>query len=371
VQPPSTLPELIDQLGRTYSPFERLKILGRAWVLLRNMTPEQRMIVASQLGLDYADEVVEAIAKRSGQQASPALLSMIENAQVKGTAHLPELIADLRDPKRRTERLRQGTKAVLDGAEGALEGGTPEVPWLPPAAAAQPAAAPKKRPTPVPAAPRPQAPPPSQAAAAPAPAAPKPAAPPPPVQVPAPVAAAPASAPAPPQPAPPPPAVKAVPPPEPAPVAAAPPPPPKLQPAPVRPAVSEAPPAPVRTAGGGVLAARLAEASSVTERFHVLRRHVGEAKKLPAEDLRSVLESFPDGWARRRALVALLRSGAPGSMPDALALVQTLGSERDRLWCLGTLADHQPLAAQDRDALLAVIVSPTARRRLGVRLDKR
>ncbi|HEY7214538.1 MAG TPA: hypothetical protein VIC28_07905, partial [Thermoanaerobaculia bacterium] len=84
MQPPSTLPELVDQLGRTYSPFERLKIIGRAWALLRKMTPEQRMTVAAQLGLDHADEVVEAIAKRSGQQASPALISLIEKAQVKG-----------------------------------------------------------------------------------------------------------------------------------------------------------------------------------------------------------------------------------------------------------------------------------------------
>ena len=79
---PTSLPELIEPLGRTYSPFERLKILGRAWVLLRQMTSEERRLVAIQLGLDNADEVVHAIAERSGKQASPALLSMIERAQV-------------------------------------------------------------------------------------------------------------------------------------------------------------------------------------------------------------------------------------------------------------------------------------------------
>ena len=50
MQPPATLPELVAQLGRTYSPFERLKILARAWGLLRKMTPQERMTVAAQLG---------------------------------------------------------------------------------------------------------------------------------------------------------------------------------------------------------------------------------------------------------------------------------------------------------------------------------
>src|SRR5689334_7218937 len=113
---PETLPELVQQLGSTYSPFERLKILSRAWSLLRKMAPQDRLLVATQLGLDHADEVVDAIAKRSGHEASPALISMIDRAQTQGTAHLPALIADLRDPQRRAERLRQGAQAVVEGA---------------------------------------------------------------------------------------------------------------------------------------------------------------------------------------------------------------------------------------------------------------
>jgi hypothetical protein len=325
VQPPATLPELVDQLGRTYSPFERLKILGRGWALLRKMTPEQRMIVAAQLGLDHADEVVEAIAKRSGQQASPALISMIEKAQVKGTPHLPELIADLRDPKRRRERLQQGAAAV----ETALAGeATPGSQWLPPGAApAQPLEAP--RPTP------PPSPPPVQAQPVP-----QPAVPPPPVTTVAPV-----------QPVEP----------------AAPPP---VKPAPeIKPRESAPPPAQrLEPARDSALAAQLGTTPALTARFRLLRQNLDETKRMAAAGLGSLLETFPDGWARRRALLELLRTGVPASLDDVFALVETLGSERDRLWCLGALADSRDIPQQDREAFLAAASSPTARRRLERRL---
>jgi hypothetical protein len=341
VQPPATLQELVDQLGRTYSPFERLKILGRAWGLLREMRPEQRMAVAAQLGLDHADEVVDAIARRSGGQSSPALLSLIEKAQVKGTHHLPELIADLRDPKRRAARLRQGAQAALEGAEAALEGETPEVPWLPPGAVTPPAA--PQRPAPVGAPPR---------AAAPRSAAPQ---------------AVPVGKPAP---APPvsPPAPEPAPPPRPAPPAPAAEKKEEARPVVPHPAAAKPPaprPAAVET---NALAGKLAAVPALTPRFRLLRRHVKETRGMSAAGLRSVVESFPDGWARRRALLELLRGGAPGSLRDALALVEALASERDRLWCLGALAESRDIPEADRESLLAAAGSPTARRRLERRM---
>ena len=320
---PTTLPELVQQLGSTFSPFERLKILSRAWAVLRAMTPQERLIVTSQLGLDHADEVLDAIVKRSGREASPTLVSMIERAQMKGTTHLPALIADLRDPRRRSERLSQGALAAVEEALASAP------------------AAPVPEPKPKPAAPAilvaaPVAPvaPPFVLEAAPEPV---PVAPPPPPAVAPPVMAPP--------------------------VAVEPPPPPKPPP--------PAPP-PRRMEEDG-LAGKLAEVSSLTARFHVLRRHLEKAKGSPVDALRAVVEAFPDGWARRRALVELLRTGAPAALGDALGLVEALGSERDRLWCLGTLAsslaeNRRALNPQDRETLLAAAPSPTARRRLERRL---
>ena len=140
---PTTLPELVQQLGSTFSPFERLKILSRAWAVLRAMTPQERLVVTSQLGLDHADEVLDAIVKRSGHEASPTLVAMIERAQMKGTTHLPALIADLRDPRKRMERLREGAQAVVEEAlAGAPAAPVVLKPAPPPMVAAPPAPAP-------------------------------------------------------------------------------------------------------------------------------------------------------------------------------------------------------------------------------------
>jgi len=351
VNPATSLPELIQQLGSTYSPYERLKILGRAWSLLRTMPPHQRLAVAAELGLDKADEVVEAIAARTGGKPSPALLAMIEQAQVKGTAHLPELIDDLRDPRRRGERLKESAAAVGDALLG---DDIPAATWLPPGAVPAVAGASV--------APR------TTAKAAPRPAPPAPPAPPVAPPVAAPVAApvpVPKPAPPPPAPAPPPPVVKEAPvsgvktAPEPKPVEA--PPPPKPQPAP-------APAPPVQTVPDSGLADRLAAIPSLTLRFRVFRGQLNEARGMSTAGLRSIVEGFPDGWARRRALLELLRAGIPGALPDALSLVEALASERDRLWCLGALTDTRTIPAGDREAVLAGVTSPTARRRLAGRM---
>jgi hypothetical protein len=319
--PPSTLPELIDQLGRTFSPYERLKIVARAWALLRQISPEQRMIVAAQLGLDRADEVVNAIAERSGSKSSPVLMSMIERAQTKGVAHLPELIADLKNPQRRIERLREGAEAA---GTALLEPAKAAPPKPPPP--------PSRQPPPLPAAPaKPAAPPPPAPAAAPKPA------------PPAPVVA---------------PAVVAPPPPAPAPVVAVPAALPTPRPAP------ELPKAPAVVA----LAERLAAVPSLTARFRLLRLSVGDAKRLSAADLRTLVDSFPDGWARRRAVLELLRAGVPGKIAEALPLVSALSSERDRAWCLGELIESRDVAEGERETLLATVASPTARRRLERRM---
>ncbi len=311
--PATTLPELIHQLGSTYSPFERLKILTRAWTVLRQILPEQRLVVASQLGLDHAEEVVEAIARRSGHEASPALVAMIEQAQVKGTVHLPELIADLRDPQRQVRALKQGALAAGDALAG-------------------PAAAKPAPPVPVPPALPQLAPPPPELVAAP-------------VVAPAPVAVA---APVVPEPVLVPPAVET--------------PPPAPQPKP--PAPPARPPGTAGTtgtAGEDSLAGRLVGATSSTARFQILRRHLADARGLPPEEMRSVIEAFPDGWARRRALLELLRSGSPEALRDALGLVESLGAERDRAWCLGALADGRAPTGPDRETLLAAVAALSSR----------
>ena len=78
---------------------------------------------------------------------------------------------------------------------------------------------------------------------------------------------------------------------------------------------------------------------SVFSQLRVLRRELSGFAGSSIDTLRELIETFPDGWARRRALSALLETGIPAGNPkDALELVSCLDRELDRRWCLGLLA---------------------------------
>jgi len=122
--------------------------------------------------------------------------------------------------------------------------------------------------------------------------------------------------------------------------------------------------------GDEAFAARLAATSSLVVRFRLLREHLEGSERPPAGDLRALLEVFPDGWARRRAVIAVLTARVPASAAEAVALLDTLASERDRLWCLGALAGFRQMSGAEREALLGTVTSAAARRRLERRFGK-
>jgi hypothetical protein len=314
--------DLILQIREAKSPLARVRVVARAWRAVRGLTPKQRYEVAAQLGLDGADDLVEAIAAHQGTAPPAELMAAVNEVQKMDPATLKAIAARVRDPKQRSGVLKQGLQAI----EAALAGPPP----VPPAGVK----APDKAPPPPPAQPATVPPPLPPPAPAPAPAAPV-----------VPVAT--------PVPVPPPiPAAPPVPPPAPAP-------PPK--PEPVR------GPAPVRPA----LAESLGAERVLTTRFRHLRRQLGPLSRLSAAELREVLEVFPDGWARRRALSELIEAGVPESTADALALIDVLQSPGDRAWCLGTLAHTRIHSSEERSALLQAAATPAGRRRLELWLGDR
>src|SRR5829696_3760474 len=311
--PPNLGAELLAQLREAKSPLSRIRVVTRAWRLLRNLSRQDRLMIAAQIGIDGADDLVEAIATHQGTTPPAELIGALNNLQRVDPATLKSLATQMRDPRQRSQAVAQGLKAM----ELALIG--PEVkPAVPPP--------PPPKPAPPPVAVKPPAPP----APAPVPA-------PPPVPVPVPVPVKPE----------PPKAVVA-----PAPVPVRPPEPPR-EPAP-----------PVRA----MLAEELAAVPALTARFRLLRRRTAEVRRLSTADLRAVLETFPDGWARRRAFMDLIEAGVPERTADALSLMDALQSPGDRSWCLGTLADSRALSPDERNALLQAAPTAAGRRRLELRL---
>ncbi|MES1242581.1 MAG: hypothetical protein ABUT39_13285 [Acidobacteriota bacterium] len=316
--PNRALLDLIVQLREAKSPLARVRVVARAWRAVRALTPKQRYEVAVQLGLDGADDLIEAIAAHQGATPPAELMKAVNEVQKMDPATLKSIATRVRNPQQRGEAVRQGLKAV----ETALAG-----PEIPP--------------------------------------------PPPPVSPPAPpVVSKPAASwplreapPAVPTPAPPPPAAPVV-------AAPAPPPPPAPQWDPPRPAEPEPPRAPGLSGPSArpELAEHLGSIPALTARFRHLRKHFDQVRRLQADDLRSLVEVFPDGWARRRVLAELIESGVPARVTDVLALVDLLASPGDRSWCLGAVADTRALSSEERATLLQASPTPAGRRRLELRL---
>jgi hypothetical protein len=328
--------DLILQIKEAKSPLARVRVVARAWRAVRDLTPKQRYEVAAQLGLDGADDLIEAIAAHQGTAPPAELMKAVNEVQKMDPATVKSIAARVRDPRQRAEGLKQGLQAI----EAALAGPEPPAP---------PVSPPRPKPAPPP--------PPAAAVAKPAASWPLREAPPAVQPPPKPVAAPPTPAPVP---APAPVVVT--------PAVTAPPPPPAAQwdvPRPPEPA--REPVAPVREG----LAGHLGSIPALTARFRHLRRHLDEIRRLPAAELRGLLEVFPDGWARRRVLSELIEAGVPARVDDALSLVDVLQSPGDRGWCLGTLADTRTLSPEERSSLLQAAVTPAGRRRMELRFGER
>jgi hypothetical protein len=95
------------------------------------------------------------------------------------------------------------------------------------------------------------------------------------------------------------------------------------------------PPAPLPIANR--LLERVEQTDSLTRRFRALREDVEQARGLGVKQLEQLLSSFPPGWARRRALAALLRAGLPADHQQASDLIEKLESPVSRKWCTNVL----------------------------------
>lgn len=331
------LARLIREISRVSSPLARMKLLARAWRSLRRLEPHQRRALASQVGLEGAEDVIERLAVRKAGLNAATVQRALDAVKETDTGELKQVMRGLRDPDQRKELISKGIDRVTerllgeeqereaDEIEAALEG-EPE-PTVEPAKPVD-----EEEATPLSA--EPPAPPRERRATPPVP---------PPVVVP-PRPAEPAPPPVEAGPAKPPP--RPEPPPRPTPRRAPKPPPPPSVAAPPLPRRAEG--APARSGLFGLLEAE----PILIRRFRTLREHVNEAKQLSAEQLRGLLDLFPSDWSRRRALEALLEAGIPSSLNQAIFLIEQLESAGQRRWCASTLLHEWDLTESERKALV-------------------
>jgi hypothetical protein len=86
-------------------------------------------------------------------------------------------------------------------------------------------------------------------------------------------------------------------------------------------------------------------------RFRLLHSSLERDGDSRLGDVAQLLDAFPAGWARRRALAALLRHQLPGNLDAALAFIEQQESSAARRWCLSTILDHWELSTEQENQL--------------------
>jgi hypothetical protein len=316
-------------------------MLGRAWRTLRRLDRTQLQNLARQAGLEKVEGYLERVARDKGRLSPTALGQILERLEQIEPGEVHDVVHGLRDPGKRKTLFRKGLDAMddlLGEDEGEDDRPAASTVVPEPVAVEPPPTPPVAVPEPEPEV-EPERSPVVEEAARPAP----PPAPPPP----SPAVKRAAPAPRPPEPV------------EPTTIPASGPPhsAPSIEREPVSGAAGPEPAgAPEPVARGerdpDDLVGRLEAESSVMDRLRIVRRELEELDPSDVDGLRRLLETFPDGWARRRALDAMLRAGRPATLMHAVYLIEQLESPAARRWCAGTLLDTRDLSDAERNTLV-------------------
>ncbi len=341
------LSALLHELQHARSPLAQARALARAWRTLRQLSPTDRRLLARHVSFDGAEEILEGLSRRGGL-APAMLLRVLANARSTDSAAVSELLSAVRDPDRRDEAISLGAGLASEllaepepeaSAEvgsaleelWAVESATDEETEAEPATA-EPADLGDEEVAEVPAA---TATPAAQAVEQ---------------------------------------AESGQPEAEPGPAQ-----PPAVDWSRWRSAAEDRRPDPAASdaAGGSAVSddrprrfearavmGAMGAAESPISQLRVLRRELAGFAGSSLATLRELVESFPDGWARRRALCALLEAGIPSEADEALELIALFERELDRRWCLGVLVRRDGLAGSRLERALDLVSSPTTRRRI-------
>lgn len=313
---PQALKSLLIELRRVRSPLVRMKLVARAWRTLRELSPQERQEIASELGMRGVEGLLERLGNKSEGIPAAELLQALDKVE-DDPVKLGALVRGLREPARRKELLRNGVGLLDRWLEDEARATEEET--------AEPAAdtvEPVRHGTPEVAVAseiivRPAPDHPAQAEIPPADS----------IEIEAPPARADPSTDEEPEQA---------------------------------PVVHTRVPPPV----GTHTRERPADLSSLTRRFRALRESLGDSGRLRDLHAEDVADAFPDGWPRRRAVCLLLRAGLPGTTREAVSLVRRLSRPVDRRWCALALIASRELSAADAAVLREEFPFPAVGRRL-------
>lgn len=326
---PEQLSAMLFELRSAGSPVGKAQALARAWRFIRRLSPHDRQFLAREAGFEGAEELLDTISAKRGGVGPAMMLQLLNNIRGRGDQELLSVIAGLKDPESRDEILMRGADALAEAfePEEAEDEGVPDT--LPePVNAMEPeteadvslSTVEEDHPEVVESVDDPdvgqgQTPesegvvPEIETEAE--------------TEIPEPLPTVPATT-------------------------------------PIEPEIESA-------VGGsidvGFLVEDLEAETSLVDRLLCLREAI-PALGSGGPELGRVIQTFPEGWARRRALSAVLEAGLPNDLDDALDLIEDLERAVDRRWCIGVLVDRGGLQGAEAERALKMSDSPSLRRRI-------
>lgn len=326
---PEQLSAMLFELRAAGSPVDKAKALARAWRFVRRLSPHDRQFLAREAGFEGAEELLDTISAKRGGVGPAVMLQLLNSIRGRGDQELVSVIAELKDPESREAMLVRGADALAEAfeSEGTEDEAVLDVPPVPIDAtkpetepdffaptveedaagvddvAAEPDATEEQTPETEGVAPE---------------------------------------------------IVAEAGPEEPEPL------PTGLSTDPIEEDIEFADDGSIDV---DFLVDELEAETSLVDRLLCLREAIPALGSGGAE-FGLLVEAFPEGWARRRALTALLEAGLPSNADDALDLIEDLERAVDRRWCLGVLIDRGDLQGAEADRALELSDSPALRRRI-------
>ncbi len=117
----TTLTRLLRELKSVSSPLERMRVAARAWRTLRRLRPEERQVLATQVGLEGAEEILEGLSRGKKRLAPALVLQALEKARKADPSQLRGLVKGLKDRDPRGAILQKWIDSASESLGGEEE----------------------------------------------------------------------------------------------------------------------------------------------------------------------------------------------------------------------------------------------------------
>ncbi len=106
--PSGEIDELVEQLESVASPWQKVKVLAKSWRTVRKLQPDERFLVAKNLGLEGAEAFLDKLGDPNIGVPADDLLDIVRAADAQDFNRWKEVVGRLRRPEERQKVLRKG-----------------------------------------------------------------------------------------------------------------------------------------------------------------------------------------------------------------------------------------------------------------------